>query len=98
MNAAEHREAKLELRGVPFRRERVAGLPEFLEHAEKILPEDVVTAEPGVAYSGNHDSPWRSRLPDLLVESSLFTTAEESGDRHDALRISDLQAPSELGR
>src|SRR5439155_23045626 len=41
MDAAEHRKAKLELGGVPFVRKLVAGLPEFIEHAEKILPEEM---------------------------------------------------------
>ena len=41
MDAAERRKTKLELRRIPFRREFVAGLPELIEHAEKILPEEM---------------------------------------------------------
>src|SRR5205807_3966903 len=41
MDAAEHRKTKLELRRIPFRRKLVAGLPEFIEHTEKILPEEM---------------------------------------------------------
>src|SRR5215207_3017798 len=36
MDAAEHRKTELELCRIPFRREFVAGLPELIEHAEKI--------------------------------------------------------------
>src|SRR6478752_3702122 len=41
MDAAEHRKTKLELRRIPFRRELVAGFPEFFEHAQKILPQEM---------------------------------------------------------
>src|SRR6187551_2824012 len=41
VDAAEGRKPKLELSRIPFRRELVAGLPELIEHAEKILPEEM---------------------------------------------------------
>src|SRR6478672_9245840 len=41
MDAAESRKTKLELGRIPFRREFVAGLPELIEHAEEIFPEEM---------------------------------------------------------
>src|ERR1700742_3515831 len=41
MDAAEHRKTKLELGGVPVRREVVTGLLQLTEHIEKILPQEM---------------------------------------------------------